>query len=302
MSLQSSSRRNDWICGLNSPAAALKATRSPRRGRRAIRPAAIPVEMLELRVLLSDAASIFAPAVRAYNAAYQNVSPDPVDLNGDGKKDLVIIDSGTSIAKVMVLLNNGSGGFAAATQVWSGTATPSVQDVDLNGDGKLDLVISTSGSASPTGAVDILINNGSGVFAAPVHVYSNGNALSVQPIDLNGDNRPDLIIEDMSSVPTTNSKVVVMLNSGSGGFGAGTQIWTDTKSARVQTAELTKDNRPDIVLTQSGGYPFTAGVVKVLLNNGSGGFWRRGDRLYWRPDYGSLPSRWISLATARPTW
>jgi hypothetical protein len=181
--------------------------------------------MLELRVLLSDASSIFAPPVRAYTAAYQNVSPDPVDLNGDGKNDLVITDSSASGAKVMVLLNNGSGGFGAPTQVWSGTAVPSVQEVDLNGDGKPDLIIDTSGTAGPTGVVDILINSGTGTFGAPAHVYTGGNMLSVEAIDLNGDNRPDLIIEDMSNLPTTNSKIVVTLNSGTGSFGAGTQIW-----------------------------------------------------------------------------
>ncbi len=230
--------------------------------------------MLEMRTLLAGSPAItFAPPVRAYSATYENVSPDPVDLNGDSKKDMVITDSSGSAAKVMVLLNNGSGGFGAGTQVWSGTVTPRVDEVDLNGDGKPDLIISTSGSfASPTGAVDVLINNGSGGFAAPVHVYTGGMGLSVDEIDLNGDSRPDLIIEDMSSNVSANSKVVVTLNNGSGAFATKTTIWTGTGTASVTTAELTHDNRPDIVLTKAGSFPLTSGSVSVLLNNGSGGF------------------------------
>ncbi len=68
------------------------------------------------------------------------------DFNGDGKLDLAVANNGDG--NVSVLLNNGSGGFSKAVNYATGsTSLPfpeSVLTADLNGDGRLDLVVANS--------------------------------------------------------------------------------------------------------------------------------------------------------------
>ena len=58
-------------------------------------------------------------------------------MNGDGWVDI----AAKSTTGFNVYLNNGSGGFGAATAVTTGSSPNSIALGDLNGDGKLDVVV-----------------------------------------------------------------------------------------------------------------------------------------------------------------
>ncbi|CAF1656888.1 unnamed protein product, partial [Rotaria magnacalcarata] len=68
---------------------------------------------------------------------------------------------------------------------------------DVNGDFKPDIILANSGSNN----VGVLLNTGNGTFAAQV-TYSTGsgsNPYCVTTADINGDNKPDIIIANSGS-------------------------------------------------------------------------------------------------------
>ena len=127
------------------------------------------------------------------------------DFNGDGKPDLAVANEFNN--NVTVLLGDGTGGFAEAPgSPFAVGSTPSfVAAGDFNGDGKLDLV-----TTSTDNNVTVLLGNGTGGFASasgspfPVGTFP----LSVAVGDFNADGEPDLAIANYFG-----NSVTVLLNS-----------------------------------------------------------------------------------------
>jgi hypothetical protein len=106
------------------------------------------------------------------------------DLNGDGKPDLVVANEGNILTggsdrgNVSILLGSGAGAFKTATDISIGIEPNFVVLQDLNGDGKLDLLVLDYGvpqgfaSANP-GGVSVLLGNGDGTFQTAV-AYAAG--------------------------------------------------------------------------------------------------------------------------------
>jgi hypothetical protein len=183
------------------------------------------------------------------------------DLNGDDKPDLAF----ASPKAVSVLLNRRDGSFEArrdyAIAGFEYAPLPHLEPVDLNGDGRPELVSWTT-SRDPIGGaptVSVFLNRGDGSFE-PRHEYTTGGLNSLAITDLNGDDRPDL------AAATWSSHVSVFLNRGDGSFEPRRNYPTSGPSFSLATADLSGDGKPDIAL--SGGYS----RVSVLLNNGDGTF------------------------------
>ncbi len=117
------------------------------------------------------------------------------DLNGDGTPDLLVYSfaSPTQTLSAQAFISNSKGGYTpAALQTLSflnpGNNYPGVTNVpvliDLNGDGKLDLLF----------GIQVAYGNGDGTFAAavPVSFLSNGFA-TAYAADLNGDGKTDIL-------------------------------------------------------------------------------------------------------------
>ena len=91
-----------------------------------------------------------------------------------------------------MLLGNGNGTFAAqVTYAVSGCNPRDWRRRDLNGDGKLDLVVSAEQSGNN---VFVLLNSGTGTFPTAVAINSSGGSGLYQVVisDLDGDGRKDL--------------------------------------------------------------------------------------------------------------
>ena len=161
------------------------------------------------------------------------------DFNSDGKPDLVLSRAHTPTSDELmgVQLNNGDGTFGAFMPYLSQPLFYSpgfdVAVGDFNGDGKLDLAVSTYGS--PT--ITILLNNGDGTFAAGTPVAGTGPLIAA---DFNHDGKPDLAVSAGSGVQIwLNNGDATFVSGGAYSIGSGPMITGDfdgngwTRSGRV---------------------------------------------------------------------
>jgi len=119
---------------------------------------------------------------------------------------------------------------------------------DLNGDGKLDLVVSGSAQA-------VLMGNGDGSFKPPMVTFVGGAAALG---DFNRDGKLDLVVGSL------NYGVMVLLGNGDGTFGQPNFVTPD--SARVvAAADLNRDGLADLVVS-------SLQTTAVYISRGNGTF------------------------------
>jgi hypothetical protein len=216
-------------------------------------------------------------------------SATAVDLNGDAKPDLVLAEGNG----VSVLIGNGDGTFQTAVPyaVAYYPAVPYAEppypaDVlvtDLNGDGKLDLLVAASGcatfSCSKTGTsnLSILLGFGDGTFDGG----TNYSLTSIFPVfqvvaaDFNGDGKVDIAGASGNVFPGS-TPLGVYLGNGDGTLQAAIPRSLSQSAGEIAAADLNGDGKADLASvfyncsdTQVNCVP---GQVVVLIGNGDGTF------------------------------
>jgi uncharacterized repeat protein (TIGR01451 family) len=190
------------------------------------------------------------------------------DFNGDGSPDVVYRDSSNNL---VIRLGDGKGGFGPSSVILSqfnSSSTPRMDAGDFNGDGRLDLVLSTLdvGTFGNTVRLRILSGDGQGGFSAPTDVPSDGVSALMLAQDLNGDGRSDLILLDGST-----KKLKVLLTNAAGGFTAGPEFAAGANPTNVYLRDVNGDGKPDLVVSNNNTTP-SSNTVNVLTGDGAGGF------------------------------
>jgi hypothetical protein len=169
-------------------------------------------------VLLGKGDGTFKSARTYKTGGWQATGLVAADVNGDGKPDLVVANGcttgsiegcGSDIRGVVgVLLGNGDGTFQdAQTFDTDGEYAMSVAAADVNGDGKLDLVVANSCAAGYfskcyKSGVGVLMGNGDGTFQPATSYLSGGyEVTSIAVADLSGDGKPDVLTGNAAGTP-----------------------------------------------------------------------------------------------------
>ncbi len=237
-------------------------------------------------VLRGNGDGTFHAAVIYASGGYYDDSVAVVDVNGDGKPDLLVATQCVSRTNcdpggASVLLGNGNGTFRTAASYGSGGFyAHSLAVGDVNGDGKTDLLVANncvSATNGANGTVGVLLGNGDGTFRTAVAYGSGGQSTySVAVGDVNGDGKPHLVLANqcVASGNCANGTVGVLLGNGDGTFrtaiaySSGGQYPTS-----VAVADVNGDGKPDLLVANYyAGNGSQNGSVSVLLGNGDGTF------------------------------
>jgi hypothetical protein len=235
-------------------------------------------------ILLGNGDGTFSSPVSYLSGGYFATSLAVADLNGDGKPDVVVanwcsdntfIGSCVTQAPIGVLIGNGDGTFQPAVVYGSGgEGGRSVAVADMNMDGKLDLLTGNCGTGGcsssfpPGGVVGVLLGNGDGAFQSAV-AYGSGSYVSLAAVDIDGDNKPDVVAASMSCANSGGGCVQLLFGNGSGSFQAAASYDIGILPLSIATADVNGDGAPDVVVTHEfgNGRGIPPGEVDVLLNS-----------------------------------
>jgi hypothetical protein len=185
------------------------------------------------------------------------------DLTGDGKEDIVTVESeGGGKYRYMLGTSSGSG-ISSWKLILPGMSPADDMAVgDMNGDGKADIL---TAEAEGNGQFRYMLgtSNGTGIASWKQIMSGMSNPSDMELGDLTGDGKADVIAEE----PASNGQCRYMLGTGSGsGISSWKQILGGMACAQFDVGDFTGDGKDDIVAFESAG----SGQYRYMLGISSG--------------------------------
>ncbi len=177
------------------------------------------------------------------------VSVVAADFTGDGKVDLLALQSQDNTLFLLAGAGNGTFGSPVAIPLTTTGVPESLAVGDFNGDGKKDVAVATDGQ------VGVLLGNGDGTFQPLVEYPSGDTVTRLAVADLNGDGKLDLVTANGQPI----GSVIVLLGNGNGTFRAPLGFNSGPVPRHVALVDVNNDGLLDVLTNGPYG-------VSVLLN------------------------------------
>ena len=182
------------------------------------------------------------------------------DLDWDGDIDLAVINNRPGSANLDILINDGAATFSIGFTYTLSVMGNSIDGGDLDGDGDIDIIVSSYWGSNNN--VYVMLNNGNGSLSGP-YIYTAGtwaHGIAARDVDNDGD-------VDLSVANGGNNNVSVLLNDGDGVFGNLANYAVGSSPYGIDGFDFNGDRYVDLVTANYGSDDIT-----VILNNGNGTF------------------------------
>ena len=181
-----------------------------------------------------------------------------------------------------LMLGNGDGTFRTPfNTTLTPTVTTKVAVADVNGDGIPDAIIINNNGSNAATQVTVMQGLVGGGFGTPINFspLASGNIRSLTSIavgDIDGDNRPDLVVTDSqdNSVGFLHNAITPGSNIAAGGFLALASVGVGRSPTQVALGDFNADGKLDLAVAHNGGGggPGNKKGVTIRLGNGNGTF------------------------------
>jgi hypothetical protein len=198
-----------------------------------------------------------------------------VDLDRDGKLDLVAVNEGAGSASLSVLRGRGDGTFEAEVRQPLTLRPSAVAAGDFDRDGDTDLVVANGNDSTIT----ILLRTAAGAYA-PQPAFAAGRIpIRIEAIDLDGDGLLDLAVANQGKYEPAviPGDLSWYRGHGNGTFDPRVVLFGGTsRTSDLTVADLDADGDPDLVITDEASASHELGLlvgdIHVIRNQGLGVF------------------------------
>lgn len=211
-----------------------------RDGRKDLAITEAPYGTVKVKLAQANPPRTFGPAA-IYNVGLNASGIATADVTQDGNLDLLV---GNPNNNTVVLLQGRADGTFGSPQTitLAGTGPKDVLVTNVDGDGRLDLVVVVNEGISLT-----LDGNTQGPFGSSTLLTAGARPSGVVVGQLDGDTFPDMAVSNEDS-----NTVSLLFGTGGGAFTPAVHIPAGTAPAGIAMAELTGDTHVDLAVTSTG--------------------------------------------------
>jgi hypothetical protein len=189
-----------------------------------------------------------APTLVTYDVGARPRSIAVADLNGDGRLDVIVANSGDNALTLLLGATDGTFELVQSA-IPAGNEPADVDAVDIDNDGDVDLVVANH----ETSLISVLLNDGTAHFAStpdsPIQTGSRPHLHGIATGDFDGDGWKDVAVESSG----TNEVRVLRGRRRQQGFSEVLSIPAGTMPYfRLGAADVTNDGHVDVIIPGHG--------------------------------------------------